>query len=729
MIFRKILQTLFLIILVPVLSVAAFLVAASFKWANELPDLSELDSLDVTVTSQIFSREGQQIGEILPVIGENRETTNRIPVSLDEVSPAVLESFVAYEDDQFFNHYGFDLPGIIKGVLSEALDTTGRGGSTITTQVVKNTLLSDIASEHSVERKVKEVMLAVELERRLTKLEILQRYINVVFWGGQVYGIRSAAEAYFDKEPIELSLAQGLYLARLLPAPNARHKEFEKTRASMRIVLDKMVAQNVISADAARAAWLEPLQPRGWKVQYDGEGNIVTATSTGEPPVAKRTLSSSLSDGIIFAVRNWLLDHFGEELVFNRGGLRVYTTINTRVQEVANEVSANAEIPEGAQLAFVGLDPQTGEVLAIMGEHLIPGKKADEFNRALQAKRQPGSSFKPITYGTAIEVAGFNEATLLLDEETKFLTPGQPVYKPKNHDNKWFGLKTLRYHMDTSRNIPAILALEAATPQEVANRAIELGYKNVKPYYSIAIGSIESTPLQHAAAYGAFANNGVKMEPYFVQRVEDVDGNVLYEAKPRGTRVWTPQTAYIILDLLHANANDGIGFSQRAKLPNRWVGGKTGTTNKEKDIWFAGVTPGLVSAVWIGYDDGSPIPKKMPKSLTRAGDGRVNSSRQPVYVWHDFVEGALSYLPNLPEDFPKPDGIVMRRFDLKTGMPSKSGVLGAFKTTDRLRGSPITSELKIRLPIDTRTNRRATAETPREFIKYIDILPEDIDRY
>lgn len=729
MIFRKIIQTLFIIILVPVLSVGAFLIAASFKWANELPDLAALDSLDVTVTSQIFSREGQQIGEILPVIGENRETTNRIPVSLDEVSPAVLEAFVAYEDDQFFNHYGFDLPGIAKGILSEAFDTTGRGGSTITTQVVKNTLLSNIASEHSIERKIKEVMLAVELERRLTKPEILQRYINVVFWGGQVYGIRSAAEAYFDKEPIELSLAQGLYLARLLPAPNARHKEFAITRASMRLVLDKMIEQNTISEDAARAAWLEPLQPRGWKVQYDSEGNIVSAEKTGEPPVAQKTLSSSLSDGIIIAVRNWLLEHFGEEIVFNRGGLKVYTTINTRVQEVAIEVSANAELPEGAQLAFVGLDPQTGEVLAIMGEHVIPGEKSDEFNRALQAKRQPGSSFKPITFATAIEVAGFTQATMLLDDETSFLTPGQPAYKPNNHDNRWFGLKTLRYHMDTSRNIPAILALEAATPQEVANRAIELGYEDVNPYYSIAIGTIETTPLQHAAAFGAFANDGVKMEPYFVQRVEDIDGNVLYEAKPRGSRVWTPQTAYIVLDLLRANAVDGIGFSQRARLPNRWVGGKTGTTNNEKDIWFAGVTPGFVSAVWIGYDDGSSIPKRMPKELTRAGDGTVNSSRQPVYIWHDFVEGAISYLPNLPDEFPRPEGISFRRFNNETGQASNSGVLGAFRTTDSLRGSAITPEMEIRLALDNRTNQRATADTPREFIKYIDIKPDEINKY
>lgn len=712
----------------PFLSVTAFMVSASIKWANELPDLSSLDSLDVTVTSQVFSREGQKIGEILPVIGADRETTNRIPVSLDEVSPAVLEAFIAYEDDQFFNHYGFDLPAIAKAVAKEVLGKSDRGGSTITVQVVKNTLLSNIAQSRSMERKIKELMLAVELERRLTKPEILQRYINVVFWGGQIYGIRAAAEAYFDKNPIELTLAEGLYLARLLPAPNSRHKEFKETRNSMRIVIDKMLEQNTISELEAKRAWLYNLQPRGWRVDYDNEGNAITAERTGEPLVARKTLSSSLSPGIIFAVRNWLIEHFGEELVFNRGGLKVYTTINKRAQEVANEVSANAEAPEGAQLAFVGLDPRTGEILAMMGERIIPGEKSGEFNRALQANRQPGSSFKPITYATAIEVAGYNEATVLNDAETAFPNPGHAPYKPHNHDNKWLGLHTLRYQMNVSRNIPAILALEAASAQEVANRAIELGYKNVQPYYSIAIGSIETTPLQHAAAYGAFANGGVKMEPYFIQRVEDIDGNVLYEAKPRGTRVWTPETAYIILDLLYANVHDQGAFSRRAKLPNRFVGGKTGTTNNEKDIWFAGVTPGFVSAVWIGYDDNRSIPKHMDDALTRE-NSRVNSSRQPVYIWHDFVEGSLAYLPDLPDEFPKPEGIVMRRFDIDTGQASNTGVLGAFKATDKLRVSPMLPELTIQIAIDTRTKTRATAATPREFIEYIEIKPDEIEKY
>ena len=221
------------------------------------------------------------------------------------------------------------------------------------------------------------------------------------------------------------------------------------------------------------------------------------------------------------------------------------------------------------------------------------------------------------------------------------------------------------------------------------------------------------------------------MDPYFIQRVEDANGNVLYEARPRGVQVWSPQTAYIILDMLYGNANDSsggvTGFSNRAKIPGRWVGGKTGTTNDEKDIWFVGVTPGMVAAVWIGYDDGTPIPKKMDPSLTRE-DGAVNSSRQPIYIWKDFVENALRSKLNLPSEFPVPEGIVFRNFDINTGAPGGS-VKGAFLESSQLQSSALTTGLTVEIPIDTRTNTRATATTPREFIQYKKVKPDDIGQY
>jgi penicillin-binding protein 1A len=260
----------------------------------------------------VFARDGTQIGQIVPVFGEDRESTNRIPVSLDEISPAALQAIVAYEDADFFRHYGFDPLGVARAFYEEFFGDADRGGSTITTQVVKNTVLFDLRSDRSLERKAKELMLAVELERRLTKTEILQRYVNVVFWGGNVYGIRAAAQTYFGKDPSELTLAEGLYLARLIPAPNPRHNDFLGTRASMRVVLDSMVRHGTISREAADRAWRSRSSRAAGEVTYDAEGGVVEAVRTGEEVVVQSSLSTDLSRDVLFSVRNFLTERFGD---------------------------------------------------------------------------------------------------------------------------------------------------------------------------------------------------------------------------------------------------------------------------------------------------------------------------------------------------------------------------------------------------------------------------------
>lgn len=726
----RVLQGLFLLLLTAVLSLVALLTASAFKWANELPDLGELDALDFTATSQIFARDGTTlIGEIVPVVGEDREGTNRIPVGLDEVSPAALEAIIAYEDDQFFRHYGFDIPGLLRATYEEFFGDSGRGGSTITTQVIKNTVLQNLKSQRSLERKAKEVMLAIELERRLTKPEILQRYINVIFWGGNVYGLRAAARTYFDKDPIELNLAEGLYLARLIPAPNERHDDFRGTRKSMRQVLDKMVEQGVISQAEAERTWRYPLEPLGWRVSYDEEGNVIDAQRTGEEAIVQASVSTDLSRHVVFAVRNWLTDRYGEGVVFGTGGLRVFTTIDVQAQQAANEASLRAEVPAGAQLAIVGIDPRTGEILAMVGEKLEPGVEPAEFNRVIQANRQPGSSFKPIVYAAAIEQGGFTQARILVDEPTVFHQRGQADWEPRNWDDDFDGPQTIREHLDRSRNIPAVKVLEAVTPEVVVERARELGYTNVEPYLSLALGSFEVTPLQHAAAFTAFANGGVMVEPHFISRIEDAEGNVLYEAKPRKTKVWSPQTAYIMLDMMHGNVvdRDPTALSWRAAIEGRWVAGKTGTTNDERDIWFVGSTPGLVAAVWIGNDDNASLPKRMTRS-----DGQqeiVTSSRQPIYAWKDFVTNALKGTPSDPDGFPVPEGIDFRRIDLKTGALDPNGTKVAFRNTTDLRGQELVDQLMIELPIDKRTGRRATVDTPPDQIEIRELTPQELDQY
>ncbi len=723
---RKIVQAVLLLLMTGLLSLVALFGASALKWANELPSLEALDALEFTATSQVFARDGTQIGQLVPVTGEDRESTNRIPVALDEISPAALQAIIAYEDAQFFRHYGFNPLSVARAFYEEFFGDAERGGSTITTQVVKNTVLYDLRSDRSMERKAKELMLAVELERRLTKSEILYQYVNVVFWGGNVYGIRAAAQTYFGKDPSELTLAEGLYLARLIPAPNVRHDDFLGTRASMREVLNRMVRQNVISSQAAERAWREPLQPRGWRVSYDERGNVIEAERTREEVLVQTSVSSDLSRTVLIEVRNFLTRRFGEGVVFGQGGLRIWTTIDVQAQRAANEAALRAEAPPGAQLAIVGLDPETGEILAMVGERPQPGVPPGEFNRATEALRQPGSSFKPIVYATAMELGGMHQGTVLVDAPATFETRGQPPYEPRNWDDAFLGALTVRENMNQSRNIPAVKALEAASAQAVAERARELGFE-VQPFFALALGSFEVTPLQHASAFGAFANGGEQVEAHLVTRVEDAEGNVLFEARPRRKQVWSPQTAYVMLDLLHGNVVDTnpIALSHRASVPGRWLTGKTGTTNDDRDIWFVGATPGLTAVVWIGNDDSRSLPSTM---VNAAGQNeRVTSSRQPIYVWNDFVANALQGRPVSSEGFPVPEGIVFHRIDRRTGAITPSGTPAAMPATVDVAAVGVGRSLMIELAIDRRTGERATADTPWEFVDVIEVDPADLD--
>ena len=726
----KVLQGIFLVILTVVLSVAALLTASAFKWAEELPPVSEVEGLKFTATSQIFSANGTPIGEILPYIGEDRELTNRVNVSLDEVSPAVLWAVVASEDDQFFEHYGFDIPGIAKATYLEFLGDGGRGGSTITTQVIKNTLLRGISDERSLERKAKEIMLATELERRLTKPEILQRYLNVVYWGGNLYGVHAAAKAYFGKDPIELNLAEGLYLARLIPTPSANYNDFVAMRRAMRVVLDTMVEQGVVSREIADQAWRYPLEPTGWQVQYNEAGNIVgEPVRTDEQPRVARSVSSDLNPYVAFTVRNEMSERFGQDRLFGAGGFKIYTTIDVNMQEAANNTAQDPDgnLPPGAETAIVSVEPSTGRILAMVGG--TPQAEAgDNFNRATEALRQPGSSFKPIIVATAIEQGGYTEASVVSDQRTVFREKGRPDWEPKNHDDTFVGVKTLRYHLDISRNIPIAKLVEAVTPEAVVERATELGYEGLKPYPSIALGAFEVTPLQHVSAMSAFANGGVHIEPHLIAKVTDAEGNILYEAQPRKAQVWSKETAYLMLDMLNGNVTDRspVGFSNRAEISGRWVGGKTGTTNSDRDIWFVGTTPEITSAVWIGYDDNRSLPKTMP-------DGEIlTSSRQPVRLWKSFTEAALA--GTAPGSFTPPSSIVFKNINLATGAPSPGGTRVAFvRGTEpgatRQAQQRIRNPITITIPIDRRTETRATETTPRDQIYWKEILPSEVEQY
>ena len=632
-----------------------------YAYTRHLPDLSQQDRLRLTATSTLFARDGSLLAQIASV--EEGRAIHRGLVRLSQVSPAALAALVFSEDRRYFQHYGVDVVRLF-GALYALFRGDVQGGSTITTQVIKNTLLKDLAQTRTLERKVKEWALALELERRYTKEEILEMYLNVVPWGGNAVGLAGAAEAYFGKDPAALTLAEGLYLASLVPAPNARYQDLKGVRERIRRLLDDMVAEGWVSREVAEAAWREPLAPRGWRVRYDGQGNLLEAELVDPEARLVSPVEPRMAPHFVLEVRRFLEARFGKEKVYGEGGLRVYTTLDPAMQRAAEAAAARARLPEGAELALVGLDPATGEVLALVGGIR---RDNDEYNRATRALRNPGSAVKPFVYATAFE-AGWTQASLVPDRPLEFPDPSQPggIWRPKNFSGTFLNRTlTLRYALDLSLNLPAVYTAHQVGVERVAEKLSQAGFSVRYPTLAIAIGGASITPVDLAAAYAAFVNGGYRVTPIFVERVEDARGQVLYQAVPERRRLFDPQVAYQGFDLLKGYVYDlgEKGLAKAARIPGRVVGGKTGTTNEARDLWFAGVTPGLSAVVWVGRDDNRPL---------RMGGREPSSSVVNPPIWRDFVAQALRGRP--AEEIPMPPGLVRARVDLLSGYPSADGV-------------------------------------------------------
>jgi penicillin-binding protein 1A len=666
------LRFLALLLLALLLGVGLALGYIAYAYTRGLPDLSQLDRLRLTATSTLFARDGSLLAQLASV--EEGRAIHRGLVRLSQVSPAALAALVFSEDRRYFQHYGVDFLRLF-GALYAVLKGDLQGGSTISTQVLKNTLLKDLAQERTLERKVKEWALALELERRYTKEEILEMYLNVVPWGGNAVGLGGAAEAYFGKDPGALTLAEGLYLASLVPAPNARYGDLKGVRERMRRLLEEMVAEGWVSREVAEAAWREPLAPRGWRVRYDGEGNLLEAELADPEARLVRPLDPRMAPHFVLEVRRFLEARFGKEKVYGEGGLRVYTTLDPAMQRAAEAAVSRARLPEGADLALVALDPETGEVLALVGG---VRREGDEYNRATRALRNPGSAVKPFVYATAFE-AGWTQATLVPDRPLEFPDPSQPggIWRPKNFSGTFLNQSvTVRYALDLSLNLPAVYTAHQVGVERVAEKLAQAGFAVRYPTLAIAIGGASVTPIDLAAAYAAFVNGGYRVAPIFVERVEDARGQVLYRATPERRRLFDPLVAYQGWDLLKGYVYDlgEKGLAKRARVPGRVVGGKTGTTNEARDLWFAGVTRGLSAVVWVGRDDNRPL---------RLGGREPSSSVVNPPIWRDFVAEALRGRP--AGDIPLPPGLVKARVDLVSGYLSPKGIEMAFPA----RGVPV----------------------------------------
>ena len=593
---------------------AGLVVGMGMGFARKLPDVSALYAPPSEAT-RIYASNGELVASLYR---ENREFAplRQIPVVLQR-------AVIAIEDDRFYHHRGVDLRGFTRAMWRNLLAREVReGGSTITQQLARSIFLTQ---KREVSRKIAEMMLAVEIERRLTKAEILERYLNQVYFGQGAYGVEMAAHVYFGRHAGDLDLAQSAMLAGLIRAPSiySPYQNPVLAKAQQRIVLQRMVQLRYITrAQAARAVEAP--------VPLVEEGNA--------------GLIGIRAPYFVSYILPYLLERYGEDFVYS-GGLRVYTTLDLPLQRAAEKAIRNGVDAAGTQRlrieqgALVAIEPTTGYIRAMIGGYDFA---RSQFNRAWQARRQPGSAFKPFIYTTALGT-GASPAKIIVDEPVTYDIPGtrERYWKPKNYDRKHSGPVTMRTALERSINIPAVKTLAEVGPQAVIHTAQRMGITSpLQPNLSLALGTNEVTPLEMAVAYGTLATLGVRAEPIAVRKILTRGGQVLEDNLPRRELALSSDVAYVMLDLMKGVIARGTG---RAAAIGRPAAGKTGTTDDYRNAWFIGFTPQLVTSVWVGNDDNTPM---------RRVTGGMISAR----IWAVFMKVALDGLP--AEDWPKPDLVV-----------------------------------------------------------------------
>lgn len=556
------------------------------------------------VSTQIFDRNDELLFEIYSDI-------NRIPVHLSDLPDHVIQATIAIEDKRFYKHFGLDLEGITRAIVRNIRQDKQQGGSTITQQLVKNALLSP---EKSIARKAKEAILAIMTEFAYSKDEILEMYLNYISYGGTSVGIEAASQAYFDKPAKELSVAEAALLAGLPQAPT-RYSPFgsnpERAKTRQADVLRRMAEDGYISTEQAKQAEEEPL-------------NFAISQTEIKAP------------HFVFYVRDMLYQEYGVDQV-ERGGLRVYTTLDLQLQQqiqeiVKEEVDKLERFKVGNGAAIV-TKPDTGEILAMVGSiDYFDSEKDGQVNVTI-ANRQPGSSIKPVTYATAFQEKTLNPSTLLIDEPTCFQEPFQKAYCPRNYDGSFRGAVTVRQSLANSLNIPAVKAQASIGTQTLMDQAKKMGihsWKDPSNYgLSLTLGGGEVKMTEMAQAFGTLANQGVLTPLTPILRIENYRGEIIKEVKTderlqdleylthyeTGSksgelqRVMDRAPAYMVSHILQDNQARAMVFGTNSQLviPGHVVSAKTGTTNDMKDNWTIGYTPKYLVATWVGNNDGSSM--------------------------------------------------------------------------------------------------------------------------
>lgn len=563
----------------------------------------------------------------------------RAALAYGDVPPTLVRAILSIEDHRFFEHRGLDFFGIGRALLRNAGDNElGQGGSTITQQLVKNTYLSP---ERTFRRKFAEAMLAFTLERRLSKEDIFALYANEIYLGQRgavgVRGVEQAARIYFGKELKDLTLAESATIAGMIQSPSRYSPERHADTAAARrnTVLGTMVRDGAITLEQAREAAREPL--------------VLAPVQTND--------DSSLAPYFVDYVNRMVEQQLAQSSAQDERGLRVYTTIDPELQQLAETaISRQLErldkVYKGKatpQAALVALDPKTGDVLAMVGGR---DYAESQLNRATDARRQPGSVFKPVVYTAALE-SGLSPLSLYMDAPREFAYDRRAKYRPANYgDHYSMQDVTMRTGLIKSLNVVTVDVSLRAGLERVAQTAQSLGLSRPEPYPALALGTTEATPLEMAAAYTAFANGGRLLKPRVIARATDAEGADIVNTVPVPTQAIKPTTAYMITDMLTGVIDEGTARAARGAVRGTAIAGKTGTS---RDGWFVGYTPNLVCAVWIGFDDNKQL------GLTGA--------EAALPAWTEFVKAAVEQRPDLGgEKFDRPAGITTLEVDPETGM-------------------------------------------------------------
>jgi 1A family penicillin-binding protein len=574
-------------------------------------------------------------------------------LTLDEISDITIEAVIASEDKGFYDHVGFSPRSIVAAAIGNLLSNDLRryGGSTITQQLVKNNLLYD---NKSFFRKFQELAISVAIERNYTKDEILEMYLNSVYFGEAAFGIDQAAEVYFGVEASELDLAQSALLIGLLPAPSTYSPisgDIELAKEQQDRVFTRMIDNEFITTEEAEAASNQRL------VFVEGGGFV-----------------QENAHHFTEMVRKELNERYGEEQVA-RAGYKVTSTVDMLYQKAAEERVASqiASLTwQGATNgAMVAIDPKNGEVIALVGSADWENEQFGQVNMAT-SPRQPGSSFKPIYYAEAIEKKAITASTLIRDEAKTY----GGTYTPRNFDNRFRGDVTARSALATSLNIPAIEVMSKVGLEETVETAQRMGLDTINDPsnygLSLALGTAEASLLDMTNAYAAFANSGSHFEPTTVLEIEDKFGNEIYSNRPSPTRVQSPEASYIISSILSDNRARSPMFGNNLTIPNRTVAVKTGTTDDNKDAWTIGYTPSLALGVWVGDNENKPM--------------QMGGSAVAAPIWRDSVQQILG--SSRDESFLRPSQIETFFVCTVNGSYDEFYVSGTAPTTERCDRPP-----------------------------------------